>query len=148
MLDTPSNDAKPAPARTFLRFFGLGNSGDRAGPPSKNRPPKEPEERKHQYAIWYFCGFSRLDVDPVFLGPIHTSQNHTLQPVPYLLLHWPNGVTDLSGVVTAFGSLRAAGKIRAWGVSNFKVSDMEDLFHIPHGDHHQSGSLQSRQPRY
>ena len=50
------------------------------------------------------------------------------------LLHWRNPGTDLSGVVTAFESLRAAGKIRAWGVSNFKVSDMEDLFHIPHGD--------------
>jgi len=50
------------------------------------------------------------------------------------LLHWPTGVTDLSGVVTAFESLRAAGKIRAWGVSNFKVSDMEDLFRVPHGD--------------
>jgi diketogulonate reductase-like aldo/keto reductase len=50
------------------------------------------------------------------------------------LLHWRNGVTDLSGVVAAFESLRAAGKIRAWGVSNFKVSDMEDLFRVPHGD--------------
>jgi diketogulonate reductase-like aldo/keto reductase len=50
------------------------------------------------------------------------------------LLHWPNGVTDLSSVVAAFESLRVAGKIRAWGVSNFKVSDMEDLFHVPNGD--------------
>jgi diketogulonate reductase-like aldo/keto reductase len=50
------------------------------------------------------------------------------------LLHWRNGITDLSGVVAAFESLRAAGKIRAWGVSNFNVRDMEDLFHIPHGD--------------
>jgi diketogulonate reductase-like aldo/keto reductase len=50
------------------------------------------------------------------------------------LLHWPNGVTDLSGVVRAFENLRSAGKIRAWGVSNFKVSDLEDLFHIPQGD--------------
>ncbi len=50
------------------------------------------------------------------------------------LLHWPNGVTDLSGVVGAFESLSAAGKIRAWGVSNFKVSDMEDLFHVARGD--------------
>ena len=50
------------------------------------------------------------------------------------LLHWPNRVTDLSDVVTAFGNLRSAGKIRAWGVSNFKVSDLEDLFHIPQGD--------------
>jgi diketogulonate reductase-like aldo/keto reductase len=50
------------------------------------------------------------------------------------LLHWPNGVTDLSGVVTAFESLRSAGKVRAWGVSNFTVRQMEDLFHVPQGD--------------
>ena len=50
------------------------------------------------------------------------------------LLHWPNGVTNLSSVVTAFENLHSAGKIRAWGVSNFKVSDMEDLFRIPKGD--------------
>ena len=50
------------------------------------------------------------------------------------LLHWPNGATDLSGVVTAFENLRSAGKIRAWGVSNFKVSELENLFRIPQGD--------------
>ena len=49
------------------------------------------------------------------------------------LLHWRNGITDLSGVVTAFENLHSAGKIRAWGVSNFKVRDLEDLFHIPQG---------------
>lgn len=49
------------------------------------------------------------------------------------LLHWRNSDTDLSRVVAAFEGLRAAGKIRAWGVSNFKVSDMEDLFRIPDG---------------
>jgi diketogulonate reductase-like aldo/keto reductase len=50
------------------------------------------------------------------------------------LLHWRNRATDLSGVVAAFENLRAAGKIRAWGVSNFAVGDMEDLFRVPHGD--------------
>jgi diketogulonate reductase-like aldo/keto reductase len=50
------------------------------------------------------------------------------------LLHWPNGIADFSGVVMAFENLRSAGKIRAWGVSNFKVSDMEALFRIQHGD--------------
>jgi diketogulonate reductase-like aldo/keto reductase len=50
------------------------------------------------------------------------------------LLHWPNGVTNLSGLVTAFENLHSAGKIRAWGVSNFKVSDLENLFHLPQGD--------------
>jgi len=50
------------------------------------------------------------------------------------LLHWPNGVTNLSSVVAAFEDLRSAGKTRAWGVSNFKVGDMEGLFRIPKGD--------------
>src|SRR5215472_13428572 len=50
------------------------------------------------------------------------------------LLHWPSRDSDLSSIVAAFESLRAAGKIHAWGVSNFKTSDMEDLFHVPHGD--------------
>ena len=50
------------------------------------------------------------------------------------LLHWPTGITDFSGVVMGFESLRSAGKIRAWGVSNFKTKDMEALFRIPHGD--------------
>ncbi len=49
------------------------------------------------------------------------------------LLHWPTGLTDFSGVVTAFEELHSAGKIRAWGVSNFKVGDMEALFRIPQG---------------
>jgi diketogulonate reductase-like aldo/keto reductase len=50
------------------------------------------------------------------------------------LLHWPNGVANLSGVVTAFENLHSAGKIRAWGVSNFKVTELENLFRIPQGD--------------
>ena len=50
------------------------------------------------------------------------------------LLHWPSPGTDLSSIVVAFENLRAAGKIHAWGVSNFKVSDMEDLFRVSHGD--------------
>ena len=50
------------------------------------------------------------------------------------LLHWPSREADLSSIVAAFENLRAAGKTRAWGVSNFKVTDMEDLFRVSHGD--------------
>jgi diketogulonate reductase-like aldo/keto reductase len=49
------------------------------------------------------------------------------------LLHWRTPDIDLSSVVAEFERLRAAGKIGAWGVSNFKVGDMEDLFHVPDG---------------
>ena len=50
------------------------------------------------------------------------------------LLHWREATTNLSNVVAAFEALRAAGKIRAWGVSNFSVGDLEELFRIPRGD--------------
>src|SRR5262252_9671739 len=41
------------------------------------------------------------------------------------LLHWPVSSAQFPGVVAAFEKLRAAGKIRAWGVSNFDVRQME-----------------------
>jgi len=50
------------------------------------------------------------------------------------LLHWPTPNAQFSEVVAGFQSLRASGKIRAWGVSNFTVPQMEDLFHVPFGD--------------
>ncbi len=49
------------------------------------------------------------------------------------LMHWPPPSAQFPGVVTAFEQLRAAGKIRAWGVSNFSVGQMEDLFRVPDG---------------
>lgn len=42
------------------------------------------------------------------------------------LLHWRGGV-PLAETITAFEQLKADGKIRAWGVSNFDVEDMEDI---------------------
>jgi len=49
------------------------------------------------------------------------------------LLHSPVPKRYLSGVVASFEKLRAAGKIRAWGVSNFNVEQMEELFRVPDG---------------
>ena len=49
------------------------------------------------------------------------------------LLHSPVPSAQFSGVVTAFEQLRGAGKIRAWGVSNFDTGQMEDLFRVPNG---------------
>ncbi len=42
------------------------------------------------------------------------------------LLHW-RGSIPLTETVAAFEGLRSAGKIRAWGVSNFDVDDLEEL---------------------
>jgi diketogulonate reductase-like aldo/keto reductase len=50
------------------------------------------------------------------------------------LLHWPVPRSEFSSVVAGFEQLRAGGKIRAWGVSNFNISQMEELFRVPGGD--------------
>jgi diketogulonate reductase-like aldo/keto reductase len=42
------------------------------------------------------------------------------------LLHW-RGSHPLADTVAAFEQLKQQGKIRAWGVSNFDVSDLEEL---------------------
>jgi diketogulonate reductase-like aldo/keto reductase len=42
------------------------------------------------------------------------------------LLHWRERGTPLAEAIRAFELLRAAGKIRQWGVSNFDVTDMEE----------------------
>lgn len=50
------------------------------------------------------------------------------------LLHW-RGDVPLRETVDAFEALRADGRIRAWGVSNFDRADMEDLMALPGGGH-------------
>ena len=50
------------------------------------------------------------------------------------LLHWPVANPQFSDVVAGFEQLRASGKIRAWGVSNFNIDQMEALFRIPNGN--------------
>ncbi len=50
------------------------------------------------------------------------------------LLHW-RGDVPLAETIAGFESLRDAGSIRAWGVSNFDRSDMDELLGIPDGGH-------------
>jgi diketogulonate reductase-like aldo/keto reductase len=45
------------------------------------------------------------------------------------LLHWP-GQHPLEDTIEAFEALQRAGKIRAWGVSNFDVDDLERVLTI------------------
>jgi len=49
------------------------------------------------------------------------------------LLHW-RGSVPLAETVDAFETLRRDGKILRWGVSNFDLADMEELFAVPEGD--------------
>jgi diketogulonate reductase-like aldo/keto reductase len=45
------------------------------------------------------------------------------------LLHWP-GSYPLEDTVAAFDELKRTGKIRAWGVSNFDVDDLDELLAV------------------
>src|SRR5260370_42596800 len=57
MLDKPIKEKEPAPGWRFPQFLGFGDNRDEAVEP-KAKPPKEPEERKRQFAIWYvFAAF-------------------------------------------------------------------------------------------
>ena len=49
------------------------------------------------------------------------------------LLHW-RGRVPLFETVQCMEELVKEGKIRAWGVSNFDVEDMEELFRLPQGN--------------
>jgi diketogulonate reductase-like aldo/keto reductase len=48
------------------------------------------------------------------------------------LLHW-RGEHPLAETVAGFEELRRAGKLGAWGVSNFDLDDMQELMAIPDG---------------
>jgi len=49
------------------------------------------------------------------------------------LLHW-RGAVPLAETVGCMEELVGSGKIRRWGVSNFDVSDMEELLRVPNGN--------------
>ena len=56
-----------------------------------------------------------------------------IETLDLYLLHW-RGPTPLEETVETLEELVRAGKIRRWGVSNFDVDDMEQLFAVPGGD--------------
>src|SRR5256885_3799403 len=56
-----------------------------------------------------------------------------IDAIDLYLLHWRERTPPLQETVDAFEKLRAAGKIKRWGVSNFNVDDMEELLSLEHG---------------
>jgi diketogulonate reductase-like aldo/keto reductase len=83
--------------------------------------------------------------DAVFLVskvlPSHASLQQTIsaceqslkrlgtEVIDLYLLHWRGGY-GLDDTLSGFEALQRAGKIRHWGVSNFDVDDMEELFEL------------------
>jgi diketogulonate reductase-like aldo/keto reductase len=79
------------------------------------------------------------------LSPTHATRRGTVEAcerslrrlvtdhIDLYLLHW-RGSAPLWDTVEAFDELVATGKIRYWGVSNFDVDDMNELFQVPEVD--------------
>lgn len=55
-----------------------------------------------------------------------------LDVIDLYLLHW-RGSLPLAETITGFDALCDSGRIRAWGVSNFDVDDMQQLWRLPGG---------------
>lgn len=53
-----------------------------------------------------------------------------IDAIDIYLLHW-RGSQPLAETVAGFGDLRERGLIRAWGVSNFDVADLDELGRLP-----------------
>jgi diketogulonate reductase-like aldo/keto reductase len=56
-----------------------------------------------------------------------------IDTIDLYLLHWRERTPPLQETVETFEKLRAAGKIKRWGVSNFDVDDMEQLLLLESG---------------
>src|SRR5438445_1229116 len=56
-----------------------------------------------------------------------------IEVIDLYLLHWRKRTPPLEETVQTFEKLRSAGRIKRWGVSNFDVDDMNELFGIKSG---------------
>ena len=56
-----------------------------------------------------------------------------IDTIDLYLLHWRERKPPLQETVDAFEEMRAAGKIKRWGVSNFDVDNMNELLSLEHG---------------
>jgi diketogulonate reductase-like aldo/keto reductase len=56
-----------------------------------------------------------------------------IEAIDLYLLHWREKTPPLEETVETFEKLRSTGKIKRWGVSNFDVDDLEDLWSVTNG---------------
>src|SRR5437764_10690972 len=56
-----------------------------------------------------------------------------IDTIDLYLLHWREKTPPLEETVETFEKLRSAGKIKRWGVSNFDVDDVKELWSVKNG---------------
>src|SRR5213082_4071710 len=60
-------------------------------------------------------------------------QRLRIDTIDLYLLHWREKTPPLEETVETFEKLRSAGKIKRWGVSNFDVDDVKELWSVKNG---------------
>jgi diketogulonate reductase-like aldo/keto reductase len=63
----------------------------------------------------------------------HSLKRLRIDAIDLYLLHWREKTPPLEETVETFEKLRSAGKIKRWGVSNFDLDDMGDLWSVKNG---------------
>lgn len=72
--------------------------------------------------------------DRIFQSCENTLERLKTDYLDLYLLHW-RGSVPLKETVECMEELVAMGKIKHWGVSNFDIADMEELWSVPNGNH-------------
>src|SRR6266481_1688412 len=104
MLDKPTKDMEPAPG--WREFLGFGDNRDKAVEPNAKKPPKEPEERKRQFATWYFFA-AFLGVMLIQFLWLHFTQIETIPYSQFEQLLADNKISEvLIGNETIQGTLK------------------------------------------
>jgi len=110
MLVKPPKNTESKSAWRFLQFFGLESSRESASAKANNRPTKEPEERKHQFATWYIFA--------AFLGVMLIQylwlQYTQIETIPYSQFEELVDQNKIGLGITVFVSVESADHSEAW----------------------------------
>jgi myo-inositol catabolism protein IolS len=86
--------------------------------------------RRHEAVIATKVSRSNLSGDEVQRACERSLKHLQTDYIDLYQIHWPSRTVPLEETMAALGELRERGKVRAIGVCNFGVEDLDDLFEV------------------